>query len=218
VKVDHDQNISLACDSKWNNAQCSRYLKTRVGHIFNGQPGVNCYLDNDVLAVSDDAIKIFDHYKPPITFGRDPGKTVRKFSGFAIRDGTSLSHAIKRKFNLKVDDDWPIWNGGMFLFNDDSKEFLHTWHDLTMQIFSDPTWRVRDQGTLIATVWKLKMQDHYTFPWEFNWLHKLKRGLIPQKDNSFKSRNGTCINFVHFPSAYGDDKSECWRTAMRIIS
>jgi hypothetical protein len=48
--------------------------------------------------------------------------------------------------------DWQHWNGGVFLFDDSSVEFLSSWHEKTvMRIFDLPNWKTRDQGTLIAT-------------------------------------------------------------------
>ena len=58
----------------------------------------------------------------------------------------------------------------MFVFDKSSIAFLNTWHDYTMEIFNDPEWKTRDQGTLIATAWKFGLQYHQTLPIGYNFL------------------------------------------------
>jgi hypothetical protein len=73
------------------------------------------------------------------------------------------------KFQIEVNNaKFQHWNGGVFLFNDDSYEFLDSWHSSTMEIFKDSNWKTRDQGTLIATVWKFQLQNHPTLNKKWN--------------------------------------------------
>jgi hypothetical protein len=69
-----------------------------------------------------------------------------------------------------VPEDWLHWNGGVFVFGPEGAEFLDTWHRYTMEIFSDPYWKTRDQGTLIATVWKLGLEHQPTLPQRYNFI------------------------------------------------
>jgi hypothetical protein len=39
-----------------------------------------------------------------------------------------------------------------------------------MAIFTDPAWRTRDQGTLVATVWEFGLQDSRVLRKEFNFI------------------------------------------------
>jgi hypothetical protein len=72
-----------------------------------------------------------------------------------------LAVRIREKFGITVTDkNWQHWNGGVFVFSDASQEFMDTWHAWTMEIFSDPQWKTRDQGTLIATAWNYGLQNH----------------------------------------------------------
>jgi hypothetical protein len=96
-----------------------------------------------------------------------------------LKDGRSiwrieckhLPAFIKQKFGIEVSDtNWQHWNGGVFLFNDQSHAFLDTWHQLTLSIFQDEKWKTRDQGTLIATVWKFGLNNHPTLPKKWNLL------------------------------------------------
>ena len=82
-----------------------------------------------------------------------------------------LGQFIYNRFGIEVTDkNFQHWNGGVFLFDDNSEDFLNTWFDKTMQIFEWPEWKVRDQGTLIATVWQFGMQNNPLLPKKFNFL------------------------------------------------
>ena len=53
-------------------------------------------------------------------------------SEFAINSCNHLSKAIKNKFNIDITKaNWQHWNGGVFLFNEHSTEFMETWHQYT---------------------------------------------------------------------------------------
>ena len=82
-----------------------------------------------------------------------------------------LAEYIFNRFGVEVTDkDFQHWNGGVFLFDDSSEEFLNMWFDKTMQVFTWPEWKVRDQGTLIATVWQLGLQNNPLLPQKFNFI------------------------------------------------
>jgi hypothetical protein len=192
----------------------SRYLKTGIHNIIGTLRGKYCYIDNDVFAVSPRADEIFKLKNGPVMFAPDAGKTVRSFSKYAVK-GVPLKDAIRAKFRVRVRDDWPIWNGGVFLFDLFSKTFLDNWHNFTLKIFEDPSWRDRDQGTLIATIWKRSLQYQRTLPVEFNWLHKLKGGL-KHTPGGFRSSRGEIV-FLHFPVTYGDPSSKTWNRLVRLL-
>jgi hypothetical protein len=52
----------------------------------------------------------------------------------------------------------------LYLFDDRSRDFCVAWHQNTLLVFEDTFWRVRDQGTLIATAWQQGLQNHATLP------------------------------------------------------
>lgn len=82
-----------------------------------------------------------------------------------------LTEYIAETFNIDVKDkNWQHWNGGVFLFDDSSHNFLDAWHNKTMHIFTLPNWKVRDQGTLIATVWEFGLSNHPTLSKKFNFI------------------------------------------------
>jgi len=82
-----------------------------------------------------------------------------------------LAEYIHNRFQIEVKDkNFQHWNGGVFLFDDSSGDFLNAWFDKTMQIFDFPEWKVRDQGTLIATVWQFGLQNNPLLPQKFNFI------------------------------------------------
>lgn len=82
-----------------------------------------------------------------------------------------LAENIKSKFNIDVKDKkFRHWNGGVFLFDDNSEEFMNAWFDKTMEIFKDENWYTRDQGTLIATVWQFGLEKNPVLPQKFNFI------------------------------------------------
>jgi len=209
ARASKDVDVMVDVPASLNDAQASRYLKTSVHrHVRLGPGDVAYYLDNDVLPASGRIDSVFGHYRPPITFGRDAGKTVRSFSKYATR-GIGLADAIARRFRTRPDPGWPIWNGGAFLFGPESGSFLDTWHRSTLSVFGDPAWSDRDQGTLVAAVWLHGLQDHSCLSSCYNWLHRLHSGL--RSGPSGLSGPEGPVHFVHFPVSYGDDRYETWR-------
>ena len=78
---------------------------------------------------------------------------------------------IHQTFGISITDkNWQHWNGGVFLFNDASCDFLDAWHHKTMTIFSNSQWKTRDQGTLIATAWEFGLAKHPTLSKRFNFI------------------------------------------------
>jgi hypothetical protein len=78
---------------------------------------------------------------------------------------------IYQTFGIEVKDkNWQHWNGGVFLFTDESHSFLEAWHNKTMHIFTLPNWKTRDQGTLIATAWEFGLEKQPTLSKQFNFI------------------------------------------------
>jgi hypothetical protein len=125
-----------------------------------------------------------------------------------------LKELIKNKFDIDITvNDFQHWNGGVFLFDDQSFDFLKNWFDFTMEIFKDSKWKTRDQGTLIATVWKFQLQNHPTLnkKWnliadyynqELEWLEKTKIQL--HEDEVYEPK------LIHVYHHFQDTNWEFW--------
>jgi hypothetical protein len=127
-----------------------------------------------------------------------------------------LTGYIFDKFKIKVEEtDWQHWNGGVFLFDDESGPFLESWHRKTLAIFEDKKWKTRDQGTLIATAWEFGLQQAKTIPIEFNFLADYHHPtLLYLKGFTFRFNNkGEKISphFLHIYHEWGNREWDLWR-------
>jgi hypothetical protein len=126
-----------------------------------------------------------------------------------------LGLEIKSKFHITITPaNWHHWNGGVFLFDDSSHEFLKNWHHATIDIFNDAKWKTRDQGTLAATAWKFGLQDQPTLPIEYNFIadHNNK-SVCYMGDMNFSFEDSHQIihpYFIHVFHHWGDEKWQVW--------
>jgi len=136
---------------------------------------------------------------------------------------THLEEKLKEKFNINISSPtWRHWNGGVFLFNDESADFLDFWHNATMAIFADKDWKTRDQGTLIATVWKFGLMDHVTLPISFNLIADFNNDTIEYLgDLTFNigtERKTIKPHFIHVYHHWGDTEWKVWRDVEKHIT
>jgi glycosyltransferase involved in cell wall biosynthesis len=192
--IECDQVLDCAVPAALDNHQASIFLKTSLHRTLAHVPGRHCYLDSDVIALGPDVDTLFDQARGPITYAQDHGDLGR-FSRFAVNCGCSkggcghLIDAIRDKFQVSVTDrSWNHWNGGVFLFDAGSAEFLDTWHRSTLSIFADPYWKTRDQGTLVATVWRYGLQHQATLPRIYNYLVDCCRDIPLEQRKALKPR------------------------------
>ncbi|MDB4061254.1 hypothetical protein N9515_04835 [Vicingaceae bacterium] len=131
-------------------------------------------------------------------------------------DCDHLTDAIYETFKVEVKDkNWQHWNGGVFLFNEGSHNFLNKWHNKSIQIFNEPEWKTRDQGTLIATAWELGLQNHPTLSKEWNFIADFyNNNLVVSKETNFISddlfKTTYKAKFVHIFHEWGNEKWEVW--------
>jgi hypothetical protein len=126
-----------------------------------------------------------------------------------------LQKEIENSFQIKVGQaDWQHWNGGVFLFDDKSEDFLQAWHRKTMQIFSMPNWKTRDQGTLIATAWEFGLQKQPLLSTEFNFIADYGNKGIEHKGNlvfNLNESKNVSPFFIHVYHHWGDKSWDVWK-------
>ena len=127
-----------------------------------------------------------------------------------------LQEQIEATFGVKVTEPkWQHWNGGVFLFNEQSHAFLNQWHERTMTIFENKNWKTRDQGTLIATVWDNRLQNHPTLPMEFNLIADYNHLTMVHKGKLCFDVNETLQNiqphFIHVYHHWADKNWDVWQ-------
>jgi hypothetical protein len=176
AQIHHDQVMRLEPAAEYDNGQASILLKTNLHRLIGDRSGRCCYLDSDIVAVDSEIDAIFNMKSGPVAFAADHSR-MRIFSRWAVNcrcvsnECDHLLLAIKSKFGVEISEpNWQHWNGGVFVFDAEATDFMDTWHQYTRSIFSDPHWRTRDQGTLIATVWKLGLQRQAVLPRTYNYI------------------------------------------------
>jgi glycosyltransferase involved in cell wall biosynthesis len=176
LKLDCDQVLTPRVPAGLDHHQASIFLKTSLHKILAGERRRFCYLDNDVIAVDRRVDTIFNHARQPVSFAADHC-SLRQFSRHAVNchctspECEHLQEAIRKLFGVKITPKtWQHWNGGVFVFDEASAGFIERWHQNTLSVFKDPYWQVRDQGSLVATVWQLGLQSHPLLPRDFNFI------------------------------------------------
>ena len=217
LPINNDWIINVDTPAHFSNLQMSRYLKTGIQKFIPiKKDTIYCYLDNDVYFLSEKSLEMFDLFKGTVLFGNDHKETVSMFSEWSLRYG-NLDEAIDRYFSVKVDKDWRIWNSGVYLFDHTAVDFLNTWHDMVCSTFSLPQWIVKDQGPLVAAVWKYGFQNRIVLPPEYNWLYGLSEFDKGKCDYTNKGFNcmGIEIKTIHF---YGGDNSKISRAWLNAFA
>lgn len=126
-----------------------------------------------------------------------------------------LAEKIFDTFGIEiVNKNFQHWNGGVFLFDDNSHEFLEAWHKKTMKIFELPDWKTRDQGTLIATAWEFGLQNQSLLPLQFNFIADYNNAeLVVDEEGNFSNDGMTTKvkpSLVHIYHSFGRTGWPIW--------
>jgi hypothetical protein len=132
-----------------------------------------------------------------------------------------LAEFIKSKFGIEVKNKkFHHWNGGVFLFDDTSDEFMNAWFNKTMEVFKDENWYTRDQGTLIATVWQFGLENAPVLPKKFNFIadYTTPRMMMNDKgdftDDAFRTKVRPA--FLHIYHNWGKRGWDIWEHVLNI--
>lgn len=176
VDIAHDQVTQMTVPPELDDRRASIYLKTGLQRWVAGLARCYCYLDSDVIAVREDVDDIFAQRRGVVNFASDH-KSIDRFSRWAVECGcgrqtcSHLREAIEHHFGIEIPSgDWTMRNGGVYLFDGASEEFLSTWHAMTLRTFELPFWKARDQGTLAATAWKFRSRAAPMLSSRFNFI------------------------------------------------
>ncbi|MDD3858561.1 MAG: hypothetical protein PHW83_00060 [Bacteroidales bacterium] len=131
-----------------------------------------------------------------------------------------LTEYLKIEYGIKIPEDWQHWNGGVFLFDDSSAEFLNYWHEQTIKEFSNPYTKTRDQGTLALSVWKFGLQNQPNIPQEFNWITEYANNDIAWDISKGYTKDGFKTsfypNFLHIYHEWGNEKWSIWKSVKEL--
>ncbi|MCW5907991.1 MAG: hypothetical protein KIS94_09045 [Chitinophagales bacterium] len=134
-----------------------------------------------------------------------------------------LREKIREKFGIQIsNNNWQHWNGGVFLFDDNSHPFMEAWHSKTLKVFEDKAWKTRDQGTLIATAWEFGLQREKPLSKHFNFIADYSNPqLMLSADKRFISddafRTKYSPAFIHIFHHFGAKDWEVWNWVEQIV-
>lgn len=141
-------------------------------------------------------------------------KSGKKYDFFAECD--HLISYLELNYNISIPYNWQHWNGGVFVFNKQSCDFLNYWHEQTIKEFSNKQTKTRDQGTLALTVWKFNLQDHPTLPKEFNWIAEYANSNIKYDKRKAYTFDNFKTNFkpkfIHIYHEWGNKSWSIWQS------
>ncbi|MDD2635769.1 MAG: hypothetical protein PHW82_09750 [Bacteroidales bacterium] len=131
-----------------------------------------------------------------------------------------LTEYLKKEYKLSIPENWQHWNGGVFLFDDSSHEFLNYWHEQTIKEFSNPYTKTRDQGTLALSVWQFGLQNHPNIPQEFNWITEFANNDILWDNKKGYTRDGFNTefkpSFLHIYHEWGNKDWSIWNSVIEL--
>lgn len=125
-----------------------------------------------------------------------------------------LINYLQSEYEVSIPGNWKHWNGGVFLFNDESAEFLNFWHKATIDEFKNAFTKTRDQGTLAMSAWKFGLQNHHRLPQKFNFITEFANTDIAYKKDfghtfdGFKTVFDPC--FLHIYHEWGHKGWSIW--------
>lgn len=347
IIIEHDNIIEVDTPKEYDNHQASIYIKTGINK-FLSSGHTYCYLDGDIVAISENTDKIFDYFISPISFAKDHC-TINQFSPFAMncncaednlkrekyfkesiskvfgkidmsvfsdnKDSKKLlaifnklkEHPLKnffstiryvflryiipvnsfnldiyrfdkkdkcwynsnneiilfdypfyskklfelagiwydkqknvwksndnqefrftepscihlteylaKEYGISIPSDWQHWNGGVFIFDDTSTDFLNFWHEQTIKEFTNSYTKTRDQGTLALTVWKMGLQNQPNIPQEFNWITEYANNEIAWSKELGYTKDGFRTQFhpnlLHIYHEWGNQEWSIWNS------
>jgi hypothetical protein len=127
-----------------------------------------------------------------------------------------LRQAIRARFGVDVTDpSWRHWNSGVFVFDEGDAELFELWHQWSMALIGDPYWETRDQGALVAAVWKLGLERQRNLPIQFNFIADYYQSALrfdERRGFSFEGREEFIQPFlVHIFHHFGDRSWPVWQ-------
>lgn len=209
------RTLSYYLPSTYYRLNSAYKLNKKTGYWYDANNTLLWYAHKDNIRYTEE--------KTGFHFNRDTKEWFRgNGESLGILTCNHLIEFIHKKFAVAITPpNWQHWNGGVFLFNNSSREFMEKWHTNTMNIFTDSNWKTRDQGTLAATVWHYNLQKHKTLPVEFNFIADYNRSSV-----KYKGKLSFCLDespepvhpyFIHIYHHWGDEQWKVWRDVKEHI-
>lgn len=132
-----------------------------------------------------------------------------------------LRQHIKKNYNIEINSDWRHWNGGVFLFNKQSIDFMNYWHKYTMSEFNNGRIKTYDdQGTLAVCAWQFGIQNMKPLSIKFNFITDFGNKNVQHSKNgtfTFNNHKSTFSPaFLHVYNNWGDEEWNIWKAVIEI--
>lgn len=125
-----------------------------------------------------------------------------------------LGEYLSRNYEIEIPGNWRHWNGGVFIFNERSCDFMNYWHKITIDEFNNLKTKTRDQGTLAVSAWKFGLQEAPILDKKFNFIAEYNDPEILYAAgkgftfDQFKSTFEPC--FLHIYHEWGHSGWSIW--------
>ncbi|MDA3820217.1 MAG: hypothetical protein PF590_07155, partial [Candidatus Delongbacteria bacterium] len=131
-----------------------------------------------------------------------------------------LQQYIAHKYNINIPQNWRHWNGGVFLFKKEAKNFMEYWHKISLKEFECKETKTRDQATLAVSAWKFGLQNQKTLPQQFNFIAEYADTDIrwcSETGYTFDGYKSTFQpTFLHLYHHWGDTSWSIWQSVLYI--
>jgi len=131
-----------------------------------------------------------------------------------------LTEYLQNQYHINIPENWQHWNGGVFIFDIASSDFLNYWHEKTINEFSNPKTKTRDQGTLALTVWTFGLQNHPLIPQEYNWITEYAKNEIRYEKERGYTKDGFKTSFtpnlLHIYHEWGTIGWSIWDSVVEL--
>jgi hypothetical protein len=132
-----------------------------------------------------------------------------------------LRDYLKKEYSVNIPPNFRHWNGGVFLFSKQSKDFMSYWHKITLEeSFKGKIKYYDDQATLVVSAFKFDTLKNKSLPIKYNFIADYN-----STDTKWNSELGYTYNnfktlynpaFIHVYHHWGDEEWDIWQSVMHL--
>jgi hypothetical protein len=132
-----------------------------------------------------------------------------------------LRNYLNDTYKITIPANFRHWNGGVFLFNKHSKDFMDYWHKITLEeSFKGKIKFYDDQATLVVSAFKFNTYNNKSLPVKFNFIadynitETIWSSELGYTYNNFKSVFEPA--FIHVYHHWGDEEWDIWQSILQL--
>jgi hypothetical protein len=133
-----------------------------------------------------------------------------------------LRKHVEKQYQLQVPPSYRHLNGGVFLFNGQSKEIMEFWHKITCAEMQKDNIRTKyiDQVTITAAAFKFNVSQNKTVPIKFNFICDYEHPgthYSHEKGYTFNGFKTTFVPaFLHIYHHWSDQNWDIWQSVIHL--